>query len=120
MVSHQHHSASTTRRRLFQVAAPLLLGSRAMEISITAFNKAERRLEMVLTGAPQPPEAFAVVHGDTTIARSMAVGPGQIIDGAVSIACEILADIATEMVLAAFSTARYEAQFAGGGRPKCS
>ncbi len=88
-----------------------------MDVSITALNKAERRLEIVLAGAPEPPEAFTVVHGDTALARSTAIAAsGQAPGGALPISCEVLADVAAEMVLPAFSTARYGAEFAGGGR----
>ncbi len=85
-----------------------------MDVSITALNKAERRLEIVLAGAPEPPEAFTVVHGDTALARSTAIVPGQAAGGGPSISCEVLADVAAEMVLPAFSTARYGARFPGG------
>ncbi len=85
-----------------------------MDVSITALNKAERRLEIVLAGAPEPPEAFTVVHGDTALARSTAIVSGQAPGGGLSISCEVLADVAAEMVLPAFSTARYGARFPGG------
>ena len=89
-----------------------------MDVSITALNKAERRLEIVLAGAPEPPEAFTVVHGDTALARSTAIVSGQAPGGGLSISCEVLADVAAEMVLPAFSTARYGARFPGVRRSK--
>src|SRR3712207_9346008 len=91
-----------------------------MDVSITALNKAERRLEIVLAGAPEPPEAFTVVHGDTALARSIAIVPGQAPGGGLSISCEVLADVAAELVLLAFSTARYGGRFPGARRSETS